>query len=408
MKTAIVIGGGVIGTACAEYLLRAGLNVTIIDRDKFGAACSGGNCGLLCPSHVLPLAEPGAVWQTAKMMLKRRSPFRVKPRFDPSLWGWFLSFARRCNRRDMLAAATGIHAMLGSATAEYDRLFTELDLECEHQTRGLLFVYRTPSKLEHFAETNALLAESFATPAKRLSGEELTEFEPALKPGLAGAWWYADDSHLRPDSLMRSWRQSLESRGVSVAEGCELLGFGDGMIRTSSGEMTADVFVLAAGALTRKFAGELGCRLPIQPGKGYSLTMPRPGICPTVPMLLMEDKVAVTPFESGYRLGSMMEFVGYDETIKAERLALLRDSAGGYLHEPTSEPVESQWYGWRPMTYDGLPIVDRSPKRPGVWVAAGHNMLGLSMAPATGRLVAELATGAEPHIDPGPYGAGRF
>ena len=138
---------------------------------------------------------------------------------------------------------------------------------------------------------------------------------------------------------------------------------------------------------------QLGCRVPIQPGKGYSLTMPRPPACPKIPLIFPETRVAVTPFQSGYRLGSTMEFAGYDESIRPERLQLLKDGATGYLHEPYCEPVLEEWFGWRPMTYDSLPIIDRSPKYENVIIAAGHNMLGLSMAPATGKLVAELAAG---------------
>ncbi len=136
--------------------------------------------------------------------------------------------------------------------------------------------------------------------------------------------------------------------------------------------------------------------------------MPRPARCPKIPLIFPETRVAVTPFQSGYRLGSTMEFAGYDESISPERLQLLKDGATGYLHEPYCEPVQEEWFGWRPMTYDSLPIIDRSPKYDNVIIAAGHNMLGLSMAPATGKLVAELALGAAPHLDPAPYRAGRF
>jgi D-amino-acid dehydrogenase len=136
--------------------------------------------------------------------------------------------------------------------------------------------------------------------------------------------------------------------------------------------------------------------------------MPRPSVCPRIPLIFPETRVAVTPFQSGYRLGSTMEFAGYDESIRPARLQLLKDGAAPYLREPYCEPVEERWYGWRPMTYDSVPIIDRSPKYENVYIAAGHNMLGLSMAPATGKLVAEIVNRAAPHIDPEPYRVGRF
>jgi D-amino-acid dehydrogenase len=192
-----------------------------------------------------------------------------------------------------------------------------------------------------------------------------------------------------------------------------LLGFArrDGVAsaaQTNSGEIAADAFVVAAGAWTPMLRDHLGSRIPIQPGKGYSLTMPRPAACPAIPVIFPETRVVVTPFRSGYRLGSTMEFAGYDSTLNSRRLQLLRDGAAPYLREPFGEPVEERWAGWRPMTYDSLPIIDRSPALANVMIAAGHNMLGLSMAPATGRLVAELLDGRPPHLDPAPYRVGRF
>jgi D-amino-acid dehydrogenase len=152
----------------------------------------------------------------------------------------------------------------------------------------------------------------------------------------------------------------------------------------------------------------MGCRIPIQPGKGYSITMPRPALCPTLPMIFEEHRVAVTPMQSGYRLGSTMEFAGYDNRLNQRRLALLREGAEVYLREPYGEPVQEEWYGWRPMTPDSVPIIDWSPAYSNVLIAAGHNMLGVSMGPGTGKLVAEILCGAVPHVDRGPYAISRF
>jgi D-amino-acid dehydrogenase len=412
-RRAVVVGGGVIGTACAYYLARAGWNVTIAERGEFGKGCSASNCGLVCPSHVLPLAEPGAVLGAIKALFRRDSPFTIRPRPDPALWSWLWNFARRCNRRDMLASGHAIQPLLESSLALYREVVERESLECEWETRGLLFAYRTPAAMEAYAETDRLLGEAFHCPARRYDGDAVAELEPALKTGLAGGWYYEDDAHLRPDRLLASWRSALERMGVTVRERCELRGFmpATGSARavdTTEGELPAEAFVVATGALTPLLDRHLGCRLPIEPGKGYSITMPRPAACPTIPIIFPETRVVATPFRSGYRLGSMMEFAGYDSRIDPRRLQLLKDGARPYLREPYCEPIEEEWYGWRPMTYDGLPIIDRSPILDNVWVAAGHNMLGLSMAPATGKLVAELLRGDAPHLDPAPYRASRF
>jgi D-amino-acid dehydrogenase len=409
----IVVGGGVIGAACAYYLARDGWSVEVVDRGAFGAACSHGNCGYVCPSHVLPLAVPGAVWGALKAMLRPNSPFAIKPRFDPALWAWLWRFARRCNPRDMIAAGRAIQALLVSSRALYDGLLRDEPFDCEWEARGLLFVLHSRKGMDHYAHTDRLLRESFGLAAERYDDEALTALEPALRPGLAGGWLYRTNAHLRPDRLMASWRRVLDSRGVRVREVCAVAGLrGErGRARaafTPGGELEADAFVVAAGALTPLLNRNLGCKLPIQPGKGYSITMPRPAKCPVYPLIFEEHRVAVTPMRSGYRLGSTMEFAGYDETLNRRRLAILTDAARLYLHEPTREPVQEEWWGWRPMTPDSLPVIGRSPAYENVLIAAGHNMLGVSMAPATGKLVAELLGGAAPHLDPAPYSAARF
>ena len=173
-------------------------------------------------------------------------------------------------------------------------------------------------------------------------------------------------------------------------------------------ELKADQFVVAMGAWTPFLNEQLGCRIPIEPGKGYSLTMPKPQRMPRIPIIFGDCHVAITPMESKYRIGSTMEFVGYDTSIDPKRLGLLRTAAEKYLHDPLSEPIEEEWFGWRPMTWDGKPIIDRSPALANVWICTGHSMLGLSMATGSGRLMRELILQEDPHIDPSHYSISRF
>jgi D-amino-acid dehydrogenase len=393
--------------------MRDGWQVRMIERREFASGSSHANCGFICPSHVLPLAEPGMVAKGFKSLFERDSPLAIKPRFDPALWSWLLHFARRCNRHDMIEAGQGIQPLLLSSRALYDELIERESLECEFESRGMLFAYRSQAEMDAYAATDRLMSEVFGCPAERLDGEALVAREPALQPGLAGGWYYHEDAHLRPDRLMSAWRRVLEAGGAVTQDHCEFHGFAAregraSAARTGGGEIGCDAFVVATGAWTPLLNECLGCRIPIQPGKGYSITMPRPAICPALPLIFPETRVAVTPFRSGYRLGSTMEFAGYDSSIRPERLRLLLDGAAPYLREPYCEPIQERWFGWRPMTYDSLPVIDRSPRFPNVLIAAGHNMLGLSMAPATGKLIAELLGDRDTHVDPRPYAVGRF
>ncbi len=417
-RSAIVIGSGVIGTACAYYLAKSNWRVTILDQATFGSQCSHGNCGLVSPSHVLPLAMPGAIRKNLGLMLRKNSPFYIKPRFDAKLAGWLIRFALRCRHNPMIEAGQARHAILKSSRTLYDQLVQSEGLEAEFETRGCLFVYKTATALDTFAHENNLTMEHYGVSAEKLGEADLLAMEPALKPGLAGAWYYASDAHLRPDRLMKSWRAVLERIGVRVLEDCQFDRFElDGNTVTavhstnsapSLRRFTADQVVVATGALTPLLERQLKCKIPIQPGKGYSLTMDRPTRCPTYPILCPEHKLGITPMQSGYRLGSTMEFSGYDTSFNQRRLNALREGAAHYLHEPTTEPIREEWFGWRPMTYDGVPIIDRAPGIANVLIAAGHNMLGLSMAPGTGQLVAEILNDKTPHVDRRPYRVDRF
>ncbi|MCI0703149.1 MAG: FAD-dependent oxidoreductase [Planctomycetia bacterium] len=412
-KRVIVVGGGVIGACCAYYLAKAGHSVMVLDRAGFGTGCSHANCGYVCPSHVLPLAAPGAIWSTLKTLFQRNSPLKVRPGVVLRNLRWFLGFARKCNTRDMLTAGRAIQALLNSSRALFDELIRTEHIECEWQTKGLLFVFMSKNHFEHYTHTDELLRREFAMPARRFDSSELAALEPALKPGMAGGYLYESDAHLRPDRLMSELKRVLMSLGVELRENRAVTGLAKAngtasAVLTNSGEVPADQIVIATGAWTPMLNDELGCRVPIQPGKGYSLTMPRPALCPAYPLIFEEHRVAVTPFASGYRLGSTMEFAGFDDRMNRSRLSLLTRAAKLYLREPLAEPVEEEWWGWRPMTFDGLPIIDRAPAARNVLIAAGHNMLGLSMATATGKLVAEMLCGEKPHIDPAPYGLSRF
>jgi D-amino-acid dehydrogenase len=413
MPHVVVIGGGIVGACCALFLRKAGNQVTILDRGAFGRGCSHANCGYVCPSHVLPFAGPGAVWSTLKTLFQRNSPLKVRPGTVLANLGWFLGFQRRCNERDMLAAGTAIQSLLRSSRTLFDELIATEKLNCEWESKGLLFVFRSQKEFEHYGHTDDLLRERFDMGAKKLDAESLLAMEAALLPGNAGGYWYEGDAHLRPDRLMSELKRVLQAAGVEIIENCAATGFirENGIakaVKTPAREIPADQFVVATGAWTPLLNAELGCQVPIQPGKGYSITMPRPKVCPAVPLIFEEHRVAITPFQSGYRIGSTMEFAGYDESMNRSRLGLLTDAAKVYLREPFAEPVQEEWWGWRPMTFDSLPIIDRSPAMKNVLIATGHNMLGLSMGPGTGKLVAEMLSGAEPHIDVRPYSLSRF
>lgn len=409
----IIVGGGAIGCGAAYYLAREGVRTRIIEAGKIGHACSHGNCGLICPSHALPLTTPGAVRRVLLQMFARNSPFYVRPRVDLELWSWLTRFAICCRESHMRSAAVARNSLLRMSMKLYHELIAEESLDIEWEDRGLLFVFKTPREFHAYESSAETLRRECGVELVPYAGSHLTELEPTLRPELAGAWHCPTDAHLRPDRLMSSLVSVLLKRGVEIVEGVavEQLEVSAGRLRslrTSQGTMSADMVVIAAGAESPQFARTLRCSIPIQPGKGYSITYPIQPHQPRIPMIFEQSHVALTPWSSGLRIGSTMEFVGYDRTVNRRRIELFKRAAAEHLVESPMGSIEEEWYGWRPMTYDELPCIGPVPRVANVIVAAGHGMLGMSTMTGTGKLVSDIALNRPSLIDPSPYALTRF
>jgi D-amino-acid dehydrogenase len=408
----LIVGGGIIGLACAYYLAKAGQNVRLLDQDTIGAGASYGNCGLIFTSHLVPLCAPGTVRQEMKRMFLSRSPLYIKLAPDVERFKWFLNFARKCNARHMVHAVKARARILQNSKNLFAKLFKEEQIECDWEEKGVLIVFKSRSEMQKYIRTNDRL-KPFGLGAVSLVGNELFDLEPALRKDVYGAWFHKTDSHLRPDKLLRTWQQILLKMDVAVEENCRLQSLVAGSrqihrAQTTRGIYTADEYVLATGAWTPQVAGRLNLNLPVQPGKGYSLTMARPAVCPAIPCYFYEKSVVATPWKSGFRLGGTMEFSGLNSDMVAGRIQNLMAAAGEYLNGPIDVPAIEEWVGMRPMVYDDLPIIGRAPNHSNLLVATGHGMSGISMATSTGKLVAEIITERKPHIDPTAFGIDRF
>ncbi|HEY0860610.1 MAG TPA: FAD-dependent oxidoreductase [Pseudoxanthomonas sp.] len=407
----LIIGGGAIGLATALALLEAGRSVRILDAGAVGGGASHGNCGTITPSHAPPLAAPGVVAQALRWMFTPDAPLYLKPRVDPALWYWLLRFAARCNPRDWRQSTQARAALLNDARARLADWVGRYGLQCEFEEEGLDYVFRDPRKFQQYVDESVLLKE-FGIATQVFGGADYEREEPAMLPGVAGAIRFPGDARLRPDRYVAELARVVRERGGLIEEQCRvdrLESTPDGVrLATSRGERRGGDAVIALGAWTPAFARRLGIRAPIQPGKGYSITYSRPALVPRHPMVLKDRSVCVTVWGSGFRLGSTMEFSGHDDTLNETRLAALERGAREFLREPVGAQVHERWCGWRPMTWDDLPLLGRAPGQRKVWIAAGHGMLGISMSTATGQLMADLMTGRPPAFDPSPYRPERF
>jgi D-amino-acid dehydrogenase len=408
----LIVGGGIVGLTCAEALSRAGRAVTVLEQGDLGRGSSWANCGLITPSHALPLALPGVPAKTMKSMFHGDAPFYIKPRLDASMLIWGLRFFAACNVDRARRTARAKQALLALSRVTLAQLIRRECLECEWTEAGLYFVYQSQQSFEAGNSEDRLLSE-VGIECEKIDGSEMSRREPAVKSGMAGARFYSIDAHLRPDKLISELVRVLGTRGVTFVESCSFSGvIGDtqrvSSVMTSSGEIEVNDVVIATGAWTPALAKQLGLKLPIQPGKGYTITLERGDGAPRVPLIFKEPSVAVTPWESGLRIGSTMEFVGYDRTLNPARLEAIRRGARAFMHTAIDHGQQEEWYGWRPMTPDDLPAIGAAPRYRNVTIAAGHGMLGVSMSTGTAELVSALVCGAAPPLDPTPYSPLRF
>lgn len=408
----LILGGGVIGLSCALALLRRGVSVRVLERGVAGCGASHGNCGTLTPSHAIPLTVPGMPWKALHWMLRRDAPLYVNPKPDWDRWRWLLGFARRCNLACAERAAIVRAAILQRSWMLLPRVLVEEGIDCEYAPVGNLFVYRDARMLAADRKEIAWL-HRLGIAAAALPGNEVEDMEPALLPGVAGGILHADDAQLRPDKLVEGLARRIRERGgvietQTTVEGFVTAGARIERVRTSRGEFSGERILLALGAWTPQLAAQLELPVPIQPGKGYSITMSRPDPCPRRALVLHEASVCVTAWGSGYRLGSTMEFSGYDEQLNRIRLDALRRGARAYLREPFGADVQEEWWGWRPMCVDEIPLIGPVARWDNLMLATGHGMLGVSMSAATAELIASLVAGDAPVLDPLPYAPTRF
>ena len=409
----VVIGGGVIGVCAAYYLAAHGRQVTLLERGEVCSGSSYGNSGLIVPSHSMPLPVPGTVGLALRWMLNPESPLYVKPRLDPSLLSWLWRFRGNCTEEKM---RLGVRALAGLSSASielYEELVAAESLDCGFNRTGILMLYETPEGLEDGLHEGELLRE-FGFSPKQLNGSGVHAMEPSVRPGVAGAVHYDGDGYLDPAKFVTGLASTLPTKGVSVREGVEVLGLdmsGGRMegVSTSHGVYRAEQVVLAAGSWSPGIAKGLPLKIPVQPAKGYSVTYSRPGVSLTRPLILGEARVGVNPMSGAVRIAGTLELGEFDMALNHRRInAIVRGAARYFVDDGSEATVSDHWAGLRPCTPDGLPIIGAFEDIPNLIAATGHAMLGMTLGPATGKLVAEMASGADTSVDAAAFRPDRF
>lgn len=402
-RNAVVIGGGVIGVCSAYYLARAGWDVTLVEKGDICAGSSYGNGGLVVPSHSVPLAAPGVWLKGLRWMLSPESPFYIKPRLSPELMSWLWHFRRFCNPEHVRRALPVIRDLSYASLALFRELAAIEGFEFGYHQDGVLAIFRTEKGYEEGLKEARLLSEG-GVATKVLDAAAAGALEPGLAPGVVGGILFPEDAHLIPDVFVRGLAAIVERMGVRLRTGTEVLGFRSAgqrivAVETTRGDLQAGEVVLAAGAWSPGLAAALKLHVPIQPAKGYSITYRRPPGGPRLPLILGEARVGVTPMGQTLRLAGTLELAGLDLTINRRRVKAIVRSAGPYLVGAGDLELLEIWRGLRPCTPDGLPIIGRSPRFENLILATGHAMIGLSLGPVTGKVVAQVAAAEPPLVD---------
>jgi D-amino-acid dehydrogenase len=397
----VIIGGGVIGLCSAYYALKRGFAVTVIEREQPGGDnCSLGNAGMIVPSHFIPLAAPGMLAKGLRWILDPRSPFFVRPRIDLSLarWGWLFY------RHSTAAHVEASRDLLRDLNLESRRLFAELATQDDFGLvqRGLLMLCRTEHGLDEEAAV-AKEANDIGLRADVINDKEAARIDPDCTMNIVGAVHFRDDCHLDPARFVEAMRRQVVAMGGVLESGVEIE-----RLETTGGQVTAAIrgdrrfegsdFIVAGGSWSALLLKSVGLRLPLQPGKGYSLTLPKPPQLPRLCSIFCEDKVAITPMGDSLRFGGTMEVGGLNLRVAPKRVQGIVRSVPRYFPKFQDSDFEGirPWAGLRPVSPDGIPYLGKVKHLPNLIINTGHAMMGLSLAPVSGRLAADLLAGDTP------------
>jgi D-amino-acid dehydrogenase len=413
----LVVGGGIIGASCAYYLSNDGKQVTLIEREASicpVGASSYANAGLVMPSSPSPLPSPGVLGQGFKWLFDSSSPLYIKPRPSPALARWLVRFVAASRESRMRRGMPVLRALGAEGLKAFDQLDALGTLDAGYHHTGILSLYLTQERLQGAAAGAAQLEDEFGVKTEILDAAAVHERVPACLSEVVGGAFTAEDGHVEPCKLTRELARLAAEQGATVLTATEALGFRrEGRrvtgVMTTRGMLQPETVVLAAGVWSGQLAHSLRLSLPLQPAKGYSITVQRPeGVPDDMALYLPEGHVCVTPFGDDLRFAGTLEFSGMNDRVLTNRLAGIREGAGRFFAGVEKAVPLALWRGLRPMTPDGLPIIGRTAAHDNLVVATGHNMNGIMYGPITGRLVAEIVGGRRPSVDLGSLCAERF
>lgn len=407
MKNIAIIGGGISGIFSAYFLHKKGHKIKVFDSSKIGIECSYGNAGLLVPSHFETLSNPTVLKKGLKWMLNPNSPFFLKPRLDVDLMKWILKFNSFCTQKHVDKNKQFLKDISFYSKNLYEELKRNNDFEFELKQSGLLMMCKEEKTLKA-EELLSKEAIDLGLNVKILNQEDLKKLEPNASFNVVGASFYIDDAKVQPYDLIMAIKKFLEKEGVEFYENCKITDMNinnskiKSIIDVDKKEYLADEFIFTTGIFTANIAKKFNLNLPMQGGKGFSFKVDKnEALNFSTPMILAEEKVAVTPYDSYVRFAGTMMICGDDVSIVDRRVNNIRKAANNYINELNIQEnqIKDIWAGLRPCSPDGLPFIGRTKNLENVVIATGHAMLGISLGAATGKIVSDLVDEKETDIN---------
>ena len=410
----LIIGAGAIGICSAYYLSRQGRRVTVVDQGEICSGSSYGNAGMIVPSYSIPLPAPGVITKALKWMIHPESPFYIHPRLDLGLISWLWKFRGACSEERLHRSMPPLRALNLASSQLYDELGAIEGIDFGYDKRGLLELYRTRKGFTGGMEDARLLTK-YGIEVQILAPGDIRDMVPELQINAFGGVYFPWDKHLIPHRFVCELAAHIAKTGVELMPLCEVIGIETADrriigVQTTRGEIGVDQVVLAGGAWSPAITRQLKLKLAIQPAKGYSVTFKRPPGYPAIPLGLGEARVIVTPMGDTLRVAGTLELAGMDLSVNLRRVQAILKNVPKFLRDldPSRLELIEIWRGLRPCTPDGLPYIGRPRAYDNLVIAAGHAMLGMSLAPITGKLVSELTVRIEPSLDLTPFRIERF
>ncbi len=388
----VVVGGGIIGACAALELAREGASVEVLERGGgWGEGCSWGNAGLLVPSHARPIAAPESLRAGIGWMVRPDSPFGLK--LKPSLAPWLARYLRASTARRAHDGEALQRELCRESLGAFRALAAE-GIDGGYDEPGCLTVHTSGAAEEH-AAAEAASETGRTLGARVLSGDEARSLEPALTARVRAAVLFPGEARCDPVRLAASVGAAAVGRGVRLRTGTEVYGVGAGGVETTQGPLRAGAVVVAAGAWSGRLAASAGVRLPLQGGKGYAAEWDPAAAPLRMPLYLHDQRVVANPMADRTRMTGGLLLDGLDESFDERRVRAIASAAEEVLGVRARPRLV--WRGLRPCTPDGLPVIGAHGRVPNVVFATGHGMLGVTLAPLTGRLVASVVRGEPSH-----------